>query len=325
MSDISLQRYKARRAFKTLNEDKRMDNSEYIRLKSIIETVKGTKKTVVEEAVEEAVAAPKNRVYIFIMDDTFSTGMTAGDNETVGTPTGYFTKVSRNSVSDYSSGDTTDMEYYNHNSSSGEDIIKVFYNNKPSDDTNHYHYIKVGIPVGLNVIDTNNEYDDLAIAINHALVKSLAMSNTQDNDTIIERIIVAHGTDDIEAAYTVSSGLTDITAYNSTIDDNTKYDHISNVDSIISSIEYNVSSDYVVSNTIVVYPHNNSIGYDGNQSEFFRERMSEQNNDKYTLLYTEWSRVDDIEYAPSPTVYSGTNTLTSDTHHRLGEKLAALE
>ena len=44
MSDISLQRYKARRAFKTLNEDKRMDNSEYIRLKSIIETVKGTKK-----------------------------------------------------------------------------------------------------------------------------------------------------------------------------------------------------------------------------------------------------------------------------------------
>lgn len=325
MSDISLQRYKARRAFKTLNEDKRMDNSEYIRLKSIIETVKGTKKTVIEEAVEEAVTAPKNRVYIFIMDDTFSTGMTAG-GETVPSPTGYFTQVSRTGDLTYSSGDTTLIDKYVLNSGGGNDIIKVFHNNKPSDYTNHYHYIKVDIPVGLNVIDTNGEYNTLANEINSALVKSLDKSDTQANDTIIERIIVAHGTDDIVAAWSAASS-DNIDNYNSIIGTG-EHDHISNVYSIISSIKTYVSSDYVVSNTIVVYPHNNStsepIDYAGDASEFFRQRMTAQNV-YYTLLYKEWSVVTGIEFKPSVDVYSDINTLTSETHDRLGVNLAALE
>ena len=90
---------------------------------------------------------------------------------------------------------------------------------------------------------------------------------------------------------------------------------------------------YSSSNTIVLYPNSNVVSsdatpiyYSGDASIFFRKRMSEQNNDKYTLLYTEWSRVDDIGYAPSGSVYNGVvNTLTPATHYRLGEKLAALE
>lgn len=46
MSENSLMRYKARRAFKSLKEDKHMTNSEYVKLRSVIQNVKETRKDV---------------------------------------------------------------------------------------------------------------------------------------------------------------------------------------------------------------------------------------------------------------------------------------
>ena len=46
MSENSLMRYKARRAFQSLKEGKQMTNSEYVKLRSVIQNVKETRKDV---------------------------------------------------------------------------------------------------------------------------------------------------------------------------------------------------------------------------------------------------------------------------------------
>ena len=333
MSDISLQRYKARRAFQSLKEDKHMDNSEYVKLRSVIQNVKETRKDVVEEAavVDSVVTDPQNFVYIFILDNAFNES-TSRATDTSYTPIGirHITDVLLSSGS-YSSVPPVQMTSYSFTTK--EDMI-IKFNADITDDTNFYHYIKVHTDgIGLSGIDTV----ELANNIKDAITASINTAGSGIHDTIIKRVIVANGTEDIKTVYDAAYGSNANPAYSdyeTTVDGS---DHISNVDAVIASIKNATNISYMTayssSNTIVLYPNSNDVSggnpgtydYSRDASIFFRKRMSEQNNDKYTLLYTEWSRVDDIEYAPSATVYDGVNTLTPATHYRLGEKLAALE
>ena len=339
MSENSLQRYKARRAFQSLKEDKQMSNSEYVKLRSVIQNVKETRKDVVEEAavVEADVADPQNFVYVFILDDTFNES-TSRATDVSYTPTGVrlITDISVDSSNVYSIATPVPMSTYDADGSTGEDMI-IKFNADITDDTNFYHYIKVhtdGISL-LSSIDADNLASNIQVAIDASI-------SGYDHDTIIKRVIVGHGTTGIKLAYDTAYGLTTSSTplyseYVTSVDA-TVYDHISNVSAVIDSINGNAASymdAYSSSNTIVLYPHNTLVSgstdtpadydYSGDASVFFRKRMSEENNE-YTLLYTEWSRVDDIGYAPSGSVYNGVlNTLTPATHYRLGEKLAALE
>lgn len=346
MSDISLQRYKARRAFQSLKEDKHMDNSEYVKLKSVIQNVKETRKDVVEEAavVGSGVADAQNFVYIFILDDTFN-GSTSRETDTSYSHTGVVRNITVLSVDDggvYSPLIPVPVQMSTYvGSATVEDMI-INFDADITDDTNFYHYIKVHMDVvGLSSINTG----DLTSNIEAAISASIADSSSLGNDTIIKRVIVGHGTDDIRTVYEYAYGDNNNTHpaysdYKNTVTETLGYDHISNVDAVIASINAGSKSymdEYSPSKTIVVYPHSNDVStgvdnvpadypYSGDASVFFRKRMSEQNNDKYTLLYTEWSLTIGIEYAPSGSVYNGVvNTLTPVTHYRLGEKLAALE
>lgn len=336
MSDISLQRYKARRAFQSLKEDKHMDNSEYVKLRSVIQNVKETRKDVVEEVavVGSDVTDPQNLVYVFILDEAFN-GSTSRASDTSYTPTGrirsrHITDITIDEYDEYSIGNPTKMTSYAADVSTGEDMIIKF--DADITDDNFYHYIKVHTEgIALSGIDTV----ELANNIKDAITASINTAGSGIHDTIIKRVIVANGTEDIKTVYDAAYGSNANPAYSdyeTTVDGS---DHISNVDAVIASITVNTTSymaRYSSTNTIVLYPNSNVVSsdatpiyYSRDASIFFRKRMSEQNNDKYTLLYTEWSRVDDIEYAPSGTVYDGVNTLTPATHYRLGEKLAALE
>lgn len=344
MSDISLQRYKARRAFQSLKEDKHMDNSEYVKLKSVIQNVKETRKDVV---VDSVVADPQNLVYVFILDNAFNGSTSrATDTSDDHDQSRYITDVSVNSSNVYTVEPPVPMSSYANGDDANiratvEDMI-IKFDTDIKDGTNFYHYIKVHA----DVVELSNIVTDvLATNIQAAILNSIAYSRSVGNvgnDTIIKRVIVAHGTADIKTVYDAAYGSNANPAYSdykNTVTETLGYDHISNVDAVIASINAEGTSymdAYSPSNTIVLYPNNNDVSdglvdvpsdypYSGDASIFFRRRMSEQNNDKYTLLYTEWSRVDDIEYAPSATVYDGVDTLTPATHYRLGEKLAALE
>ena len=132
MSDISLQRYKARRAFQSLKEDKHMDNSEYVKLRSVIQNVKETRKDVVEEAadVDSVVADPQNFVYVFIVDEAFN-GSTSRASDTSYTPTGrirlrHITDITIDEYDEYSIGNPTKMTSYAAGVSTGEDMIIKF-------------------------------------------------------------------------------------------------------------------------------------------------------------------------------------------------------
>jgi hypothetical protein len=210
------------------------------------------------------------------------------------------------------------------------------------DETNFYHYIKVHTDgVELSSIDTGN----LATTIQAAIDASISASVSSDRDTIIKRVIVGHGTRGIKLAYGAayadnSYAEPTYSQYVTTTVDESVYDHISNVSDVIDSINDNSASymsEYSSSNTIVLYPHNTEVSgadddpptyeYSGNASLYFRTLMTEQNNDKYTLLYTEWSDARVTSLSPSDAVYIsvGDNTLTPATHYRLGANLAALE
>lgn len=334
MSDISLQRYKARRAFQSLKEDKHMDNSEYVKLRSVIQNVKETRKDVEDAVVDSVVADPQNFVYVFIVDDTFNES-TSRATDTSYTHTGVrlITDVSVDSSYAYSIGTPTTMTSYAGSATTEDMIIK--FNADITDDTNFYHYIKVHTDgIGLSGITT----DTLATNIQAAILESINTAGSLTHDTIIKRVIVAHGTADIRTAYDAAYAGTAPTydEYVTSVDGSVS-DHISNVGDIIESINNNAASymaRYSSSNTIVLYPHNTFVSgnadtpaeydYSGEASVFFRDRMTDKNSD-YTLLYNEWSLVDDIEYAPSGSVYDGVNTLTPATHYRLGANLAALE
>ena len=339
MSDISLQRYKARRAFQSLKEDKHMDNSEYVKLRSVIQNVKETRKDVV--VVDSVVADPQNFVYVFILDDAFNesddrAAVVASDTHI---EKRYITELSVDDSGLYSplSPVPYKMSTYVGNATTGENMI-IKFDADITDVTNFYHYIKVHTNVvGITSIDT----DTLATNIQDAITKSLIKSVSSAQTTIIKRVIVGHGTADIKTVYDdayATNTNPEYSDYETTVIGKPAYDHISNVDAVIDSIKKDSNFSYMTayssSNTIVLYPNSNDVSggtpgtydYSGDASIFFRKRMSEQNNDRYTLLYTEWSRVDDIEYAPSPTVYDVVvDTLTPATHYSLGEKLAAIE
>ena len=340
MSENSLQRYKARRAFQSLKEDKQMSNSEYVKLRSVIQNVKETRKDVV--VVDSVVADPQNFVYVFILDDTFNdstsrvTGTSDSHNENryitdIKVVTGdAYTPVPPvpGKMSTYADGATL------------EDMI-IKFDADILDKTNFYHYIKVHTDgVELSSVTTGT----LATTIRGAIDASISASVSSDRDTIIKRVIVGHGTEEIKsaysAAYTYNSGSAPTYNQYVTFVDGTLYDHIFNVDAVITSINDKAASymgDYSSSNTIVLYPHNTEVSgaaddpptyeYSGNASLYFRTLMTEQNNDKYTLLYTEWSAARVTSLSPSDAVYIsvGDNTLTPATHYRLGANLAALE
>jgi hypothetical protein len=342
MSDISLQRYKARRAFQSLKEDKHMDNSEYVKLKSVIQNVKETRKDVVEEAavVGSGVTDPQNLVYVFILDNTFNESTSRADVSDTHKVERYITDITVDISNNYTIEDPVAMSTYAADSGTLEDMI-IKFDADITDETNFYHYIKVNTGVvGLSSITT----DDLASNIQDAILASITYSSSNGNDTIIKRVIVGHGTEDIRTVYDDAYGDNNnsdptYSQYETNVTQTPGYDHISNVDAVITSINAEGTSymdAYSPSNTIVLYPNSNVVSgngespsdyrYSGDASIFFRKIMSEQNNDRYTLLYTEWSRVDDIGDAPSGSVYNGVvNILTPATHYRLGKSLSALE
>jgi hypothetical protein len=357
MSDISLQRYKARRAFQSLKEDKHMDNSEYVKLKSVIQNVKETRNDVVEEA---AVAAlPQNLVYVFIVDNTFnfssedriSTSSMADDP-----PLRYITSLNIfNGLSGIQTGtpDTETMiDHRTDDLTDSEDMVMNF-DLLNRDTTNVYHYIKIFINnITLNDTTTNTVATAISNAIGHSVTESL----TSDYDTIIKRVIVGCGVSDIKSTYTgfVSddSFAHNIYGYYSNyVDDlaesTASYHLIDYVDRIITEINdsydsgylsHTLSAEYEPSNTIVLYPNNNSTftvssvttDYNLHASIFFRLKMKEQNEAHgYTLLYEEWSGETDIDIAlgaitDSATKYSDTNILKADTLLSLGAQLAGI-
>lgn len=352
MSDISLQRYKARRAFQSLKEDKHMDNSEYIKLKSVIQNVKETRNDVVEEVAVAAV--PQNFVYVFIVDSTFNFSTedieSSSDRET-DPSSRYITSVrvdtDPSSVVQHYVSDTEQMiDYRGDGSTDYEDMIMNFdLLLNTSDTTNVYHYIKISIPtLSLNDIDTGI-FDT---AITDAIDKSVTESSTSGYDTIIKRVIVGYGINDIETAYNgfveddASFSMGTYDEYSSYVDGLVTspglYHLIAYVQQIIEEINASYDSgdledilaaEYEPSNTIVLYPNNNKVvgttDYNVNASIFFRLKMKEQNVTRgYTLLYTEWSRVIGIEYAPSGTIYSDTNVLKAATLSSIGGELAGI-
>lgn len=359
MSDISLQRYKARRAFQSLKEDKHMDNSEYIKLKSVIQNVKETRNDVVEEAavVDPVVVVPQNFVYVFIVDSTFDFSTedieSSSDRET-DPPLRYITSVTvddtgSSGVQPYVSDTEQMIDHRGDGSTLYEDMIMNFdLLLNTSDTTNVYHYIKIIIPtLSLNVIDT----DTFATAISDAIDKSVTKSLTSGYDTIIKRVIVGYGVNDIKTAYNgfvndVSFSVGTYSEYSSYVDGLAtspgSYHLIAYVQQIIEEINDSyetgdlagtLAAEYEPSNTIVLYPNNNytvtvdgdTTDYNVNASIFFRLKMKEQNVTRgYTLLYTEWSRVIGIEYAPSGTIYSDTNVLKAATLSSLGGELAGI-
>ena len=335
MSENSLMRYKARRAFQSLKEDKQMTNSEYVKLRTVIQNVKETRKDVEDAVVDSVVADPQNFVYVFILDDTFN-GSTSRATGASDSHDGirFITDISVDSSNAYSIATPVPMSTYDADGSTGEDMI-IKFNADITDYTNFYHYIKVHTDgIGLSGINT----DDLATNIQAAIDASIS---DYDHDTIIKRVIVGNGTTGIKSAY--DAAYADITAeptysqYVTTTVDESVYDHISNVTAIITSINAKTASymsEYSSSNTIVLYPHNTlvsggdvvpaSYDYSGDASVFFRDRMTTQNSE-YTLLYGEWSLVTLTSVRPTDAVYDGVNTLTPATHYRLGANLAALE
>mgnify|MGYP005991645025 FL=1 len=312
-----------------------MDKYEYVKLRSVIQNVKETRKDVV--VVDSVVADPQNLVYVFILDDTFNESTSRADVSDTHKVNRYITDITVDISNGYTIEDPVAMSTYAAGATLEDMIIK--FDADILDKTNFYHYIKVHTDgVELSSITTGT----LASNIQDAILASITYSSSNGNDTIIKRVIVGHGTEEIKSAYDAAYGTnSDPTyiQYGNTVDQVLTYDHISNVGAVIGSITTNGTSymdAYSPSNTIVLYPNNNDVNtdsdnqstydYSGDASIFFRKRMSEQNNDRYTLLYTEWSRVDDIEYAPSGSVYNGVvNILTPATHYSLGEKLAAIE
>ena len=341
MSENSLQRYKARRAFQSLKEDKQMSNSEYVKLRSVIQNVKETRKDVV--VVDSVVAAvPQNFVYVFILDDTFndSTSRVTGTSDTHNVNR-YITDITVDISNGYTIEDPVSMSTYAADSGTLEDMI-IKFDADILDKTNFYHYIKVHTDgVELSSVTTGT----LATNIRTAIDKSISDYGSVDNDTIIKRVIVGHGTEEIKSAYYAAYAATTPHDFPSYIQyknkaDETTNDHIYNVDAVITSINGEGTpymGDYSSSNTIVLYPHNTEVSgaaedpatyeYSGNASLYFRTLMTEQNNDKYTLLYTEWSAVRVTSLSPFDAVYIsvGVNTLTPATHYSLGANLAALE